>query len=165
MSQSDEVSRLLSLLGAEEAVYRELHAVLQRERVHITELDWQSLEEAVRTKEALADEAALLEESRVELIRALAQTLGLDEERPTLTRICQRLGGGADGLAEAHSGLASLVGSVRELLEINATFAGEALAQVQATLRVLGRLAPARTTYGPRGLDAPDAGSIVRRSA
>lgn len=160
------VTRLLTILAAEERLYLELRDLLQRERELILSLDARGVEQAVRDKEILAEEAQLLEESRIEVAAALAQQVGV-EGRPTLSGICDKMGERDGGLREAHSRLSALAGAVQELLHANASFAGEALTRVQGTLRLLGRLLPEAANYGRPGAReiAPRAGRLVRQSA
>ncbi len=165
-TDADPGAHLMRVLQAEEKLYLELRALLQREQACITELDAAGLEEAVRAKETLAGEARLLEESRLEVVSALAASFGWRDARPTLSQLCDRLGEAGAGLREAHSRLVALVGAVRELLDVNAAFAGRSLDQVHATLELLGRLVPAQATYGPGGpREASGPGRLVRRSA
>ncbi len=164
--RGDLAGRLLTVLEAEEKLYLELRSLLQEERAWLVALDAARIEEAVQRKESLAAEGRLLEEARIELARALARELGVDDERPTLSRLCARLGDDAEPLQRAHSRLVALVGASRELLDANAGFAGEALAQVRSTLQLLGRLLPAQPTYAPDLAAAEPTGArLVRRSA
>ncbi len=164
----EEVDRLLAVLEAEEKLYLELRDLLQQERSLVLDLDGAGLEDLVRKKEALADEGRFLEESREAIAQELARQLGVDSEPLTLRRLSETLKAEkADGLRRAQARLAALVGSVRELLDANSAVAGEALAEVQATLKVLGRLKPSEPTYGPQfeSGEVPNAGRLLRRLA
>lgn len=161
----DLCARLLASLEAEEELYVELRALLQHERERIVALDAAGLEEIVRRKEALSEEGRLLEEGRIALSVALAQALGMDEARPTLSQLCARMGDDADALRAVHGRLVALLGAARELLEANAAFAGEAREQTRATLRLLGRLLPAGATYEPAGPAPRGAGRLLERRA
>jgi hypothetical protein len=163
----DGVGRLLTVLRAEERLYVEMRDLLQQERELIANLDSAGLELAVRRKEALAEEGRLLEESRVQVASALAAELGLPEARPTLSQLCDAIEGGEAELRDAHSRLTALVGAVQELLTANFSFAGDAHAQVEATLQLLGRLLPETPTYRPPGAceSAARGGRLVRQSA
>jgi hypothetical protein len=102
----------------------------------------------------------------VALVEMLAAELRLGEGTATLPALCDALGGEGLGLRSAHGRLSALVAAVRELLDVNANFAGEAMAQVRATLQLLGRLAPGQGTYGPAGTGSPGVpGRLVRQSA
>lgn len=159
MSGSSAVQRLLTVLEAEERLYVELRDLLQREREHMVNLDARGIEEVVRRKESLSEEGRLLEESRIEVARALAHELGLAEPDPPLSRLCDHAGRDAPALRDAHSRLVALLGAVRELLDANAVFAGECLTQVRTTMGLLGRMLPAEPTYGPGA-----AGGGIRRA-
>lgn len=167
MSGSDAVRRLITVLDAEERLYVELRDLLQREREHMVNLDARGIEEVVRRKESLSDEGRLLEESRIEVARALARELGLTEASPPLSLLCDHAGADAPALRDAHSRLVALLGAVRELLDANAAFAGECLAQVRTTMGLLGRMLPAEPTYRPgaAGAGVSRAGRLVRSSA
>ena len=159
----DLAARLLPLLEAEEGVYLEMRDALQHERVCLANLDAEGLESAVRRKQTLAAEARVIEESRAALVAALAESLEMSQ--PTLSQLADRLGAEAPGLREAHARLVALLGAVRELLDANAAFAGESLAQVRATLQLLGRLSPEQPTYGPGAGEGGSPGRLVSRSA
>ncbi len=163
---SELVDRLVDLLRAEEELYLELRAALQQEQRCLVELDAETLDEAVHQKETLVAEARVLAESRSEVVEQLAHAVGIAEEPPTLSRIAAALGAEASALRQAHGRLSALVAAVRELLDVNAGFAGEAMTQVRGTLRLLGRLAPTSGTYGRHGSAEPGSpGRLVRRSA
>lgn len=167
MQEGATVQGLLKVLEAEELLYVELRDLLQHERTCMVNLDASGLEEAVRRKEALAAEGRLLEESRSQVARTLAEELGVTEDPPTLSRLCDRLGARAGRLRETHTRLVALLGAVRELVDANASFAGDSLAQVRATLRLFGRMLPPEPTYRPEALGRVSHGSgrLVRRSA
>jgi hypothetical protein len=160
------VARLADVLAAEERLYVELRDRLQQERDCMVQLDAEGLEAVVAAKEVLADEAALLEESRVAVVEELREALGLPA-LPTLSALCEALGPDGAPLHERHSRLVALLAAVGELVEANASFARESLAQVHATLASLGRLLPGEPVYAPGGVRAPAAapGRLVARVA
>lgn len=159
--------RLCGVLAAEERLYVEFRTLLQRERECMVTLQSEALEEIVREKATLADEGRLLEESRIAVSKELAQLLGLETEGVTLSRICDQMRGGAPALRAAHTRLVALLGAVRELLDANRVFAGDATIQVRGALRVLGRMLPIEATYQPGAgmVSRPRSGRLVRRSA
>jgi len=86
--------------------------------------------------------------------------------RATLSQISERLEGRPDELRSAHTRLVARVGAVRELVELNAVVAGNALGRVDATLGLLGRLRPDRPVYTADPAAAPErVGRLVRSSA
>ncbi len=161
---SNDVGRLLELLEAEERLYVELRTALQDEQSCLVNLEADGLDEAVRQKETLVTEARVLEEGRRALVARLGSAAGAPEAR-TLTALCDALGPQSAPLREAQLRLRGLVAAVRELLDVNASFAGEAMGQVQATLTLLGRLAPLDATYRRDGAGASSSGRILRQSA
>lgn len=167
MKLRDTVHRLAQVLDAEEQLYVELRDLLQHERECMLNLDAEGLERAVEAKEGIAEEARLLEESRIEVARELARAVGVDEERPKLSLLCEALGPRADRLREQHSRLVALLGAVSELVDANASFAREGLEQVQDTIQMLGRLLPQEPIY--RAAEIPRAergtGRLVRSVA
>ncbi|HEY8493203.1 MAG TPA: flagellar protein FlgN [Myxococcota bacterium] len=164
-SLAERVQALAVVLAAEERLYVELRDLLQHERECMIRLDADALEAAVRRKEALVDEAALLEESRLEVTRAIAAALGL-EPRPTLSRLCEALGADAGPLVALHGRLVALLAAVGELVELNASFASEGLEQVRETLASFGRLLPPAPVYGPAGEQgrAPAVARLLQRA-
>ena len=144
------VQRLCTILEEEERLYIEMRDLLQEEREVIVRRNAGDLESLVRRKDGLAREGKLLEDCRRNVMRELAQEIGLSESEATLSRICTLMGEEGSALRSIHGRLIALIAAVRELLEANANFAGEALGRVQSTLRLLGRLLPDEPTYGRR---------------
>lgn len=167
MKLMDAIHRLSLVLDAEENLYVELRDLLQRERECMVGLDPDGLEQAVEAKETLAEEARLLEESRIDVARDLAEEIGIPDPRPTLSRLLEALGDRSGRLREQHSRLVALLAAVRELVDANASFAREGLEQVQDTLRLLGRLLPQEPVYRPseRPRSGRSAGRLVRSVA
>ena len=149
MTQTAEVARrLYAILSEEERLYLEMKVLLQEERQRMVLRDADGIEIAVRRKEGLAGEGKLLEECRRKLMLEMAVALGLPEHEATLSSVCVLLGSEGGDLRSIHGRLVALIAAVRELLEANSSFAGEALLRVQSTLRLLGRLLPDEPTYG-----------------
>jgi len=160
------VSRLAVVLEAEHGLYERLRDLLRHEQEVLARLDAAELEAVARRKEELADEGRLLEESRIDVARELAHRLGVAAPRPRLGELCARLGADAAPLAAGHNRLVVLLGVASELLDANACLAGEALGQVQGTLRALGGLLPEDATYAPGGLArGHETGRLLRRTA
>ncbi len=149
MTQTAEIAqRLYTVLAEEEQLYLEMKTLLQEERGQMVLRDAEKIELAVLRKEGLAGEGKLLEECRNNVMCELAAELGLPDREATLSRICSALGDEGAELRAIHGRLVALIAAVRELLEANASFAGEALFRVQSTLRLLGRLLPDEPIYG-----------------
>ena len=167
MNLNQQIQMLSLVLETEENLYVELRDVLQRERECMVSLDPDGLEQSVEAKETLAEEARLLEESRIDVARALAEALGLADARPTLTRLLEVLGERSGRLRDQHSRLVALLAAVSELVDANASFAREGLDQVQDTLRLLGGLLPQEPVYRPseRPRASHNAGRLVRSVA
>lgn len=152
------IEQLLDVLRVEERVHRELRELLAGERDCMLSLDAAGLNERVVKKEALADEGRLAEDARIRVVHRLAQELKLDDEPVSLSRLCIALGedtGEGARLREAQSRLLALVCATQELAEANRALGGERLRNVQATLKLLGRLLPTVE---------PERGQLVERS-
>ncbi len=148
MTHTAEIAgRLRSVLVEEEQLYLEMKVLLQEEHEHLVLRDAERIELTVRKKEGLAGEGKLLEECRLNVLRELARAVGLPEAETTLSRACSALGDEGAELRTIHGRLVALIAGVRELLEANSNFAGEALIRVQSALRLLGRLLPDEPTY------------------
>lgn len=159
------VERLLVVLGAEEALYARMRDLLQREREVVLCMDVAGLEEIARQKEELADEARLLEETRVDVANSLANDLDLPSRTP-LAQLCRHLGESGRILRSAHNRLVILVSVVRELVDANAALVGESLSEIRSTLHLLGGFLPEENLYGSGRNGAPGlaSGRLVRRS-
>ncbi len=157
---------LTTVLQAEETLYAQLRDLLQEEQGLMATLDAEGLERIARSKEELADESRLVEETRLAVTRELAMTLGIEDEQPRLSTLCERIGREGDALREVHTRLVVLIGAVRELMDVNRAFAGEALSQVRGTLQLLGGLVPSQALYEavPEREPRVSVGQLVRRS-
>ncbi len=162
----DVVRRLLVILDAEEALYARMRDLLQREREVVLCMDLAGLEETARQKEELADEARLLEESRVDVASALAESLSLPPRTP-LAQLCRQLGDVGRPLRTVHNRLVILVSVVRELVDANAALVGESLSEIRSTLHMLGGFLPEDNLYGSATGATPGltSGRLLRRSA
>lgn len=164
---ADRIEALAAVLAVEERLYVELRDLLQREHALMVTLEAEGLEEVALQKEALVDEGRLIEDSRLVVTRELAQEIGLPDPKPRLSTLCELLGPEARALRDAHTRLVVLLGVVRELMDANRAFAGDALSQVRGTLQMLGGLMPCETTYEPGASSEPHlgVGQLVRRTA
>lgn len=162
---ADVVNRLLVILEAEEGLYARMRDLLQEEREIVLCMDASALERIARRKEEFADEARLLEESRLEVVDELARSLGLPA-RTRLSELCVRLGEAGRRLRLLHNRLVILVSVVRELLDANAELVGESLSEIRSTLRLLGGLLPEDNLYYANGPAETGlaTGRLVRRS-
>ena len=148
-SRHQRIAGLEVVLEAEEGVYRRLKQLLQREEEELVGLDPAQLERTTAEKRALAAEARLHEESRLALVRELAEAIGFAEATPRLSALIAELGPEAGGLAERHARLTALVTTTRLLVASNERFANRSLGRVQDTLRLLGQAIPENPGYGP----------------
>ena len=148
-STRESVSRLQAVLLAEEDLYLRMKALLGREEAELIDLDPTALEETLEQKRAFAEEARLLEESRVLLTTDLAADLGLAGGEFKLSELISRLGDEAGELPSLHARLSALIGSTQALLEANESFANRSLVRVQQTLQLLGQAIPEEVGYGP----------------
>lgn len=145
---ADLVGRLQVVLGAEEDAYLRLKSVLRREEEELVALEPAALEITTGEKRALASEARLHEQARVEITRGLASLLGF-EGVPRLSELIAALAEDANDLPERHARLSALIQSTRDLLASNERFADRSLSRVQRTLKLLGQAVPESSTYGP----------------
>jgi flagellar biosynthesis/type III secretory pathway chaperone len=161
---TDLVTRLEVVLDAEEAVYRRLRALLQREEKELVELDPTVLERTTAEKQALAAEAKLHEESRLGLTVRLGALIGSEAARPKISELVERLGSKAGQLPVLHARLHALVEVTQGLLVANERFAARSLSRVQDTLKLLGQSSEETSGYGPgaAGAERTGRGRLVR---
>ncbi len=143
------VAGLQVVLQAEEDLYLRLRSLLRREESELIGLDPRVLEDTIEEKRAFAEEARLLEESRVVLTAELGAALGLAEDDRKLGHMMMQLGEDAAQLPMLHGRLKALIASTQALLESNESFANRSLSRVQETLRMLGQAVPEEVGYGP----------------
>ncbi len=162
----DRVERLRVILDAEEALYARMRDLLQQEREVVLCMDIAGLEETALRKEELADEARLLEESRVDVAAQIAEALSLPSRTP-LAQLCRQLGEEGRPLRAVHNRLVILVSVVRELVDANAALVGDSLSEIRSTLHLLGGFLPEDNLYGAAASPTPGlaTGRLLRRSA
>lgn len=148
-SIQENVARLQVVLQAEENLYLRLRSLLRREESELIGLDPSVLEETVEEKRAFAEEARLLEDSRVVLTAELGTAMGLGKDEFKLSTLISHLGEDAAQLPMLHARLKALIGSTKSLLDSNESFANRSLMRVQNTLRMLGEAVPEEIGYGP----------------
>ncbi len=146
-------AELAAILRQEIDLYRQLLALVRRERGRIIKGELAGLSELVRRKEALARELAPLEESRVSLLERLASELGEPAGALTLLRVAERASG------EAGEALRGLLGEFRGIIgrlvaahEVNRNLLDRSLEFVQGSLDLFRTVVttPA-STYGASG--------------
>jgi len=162
----ENVSRLEADLLAEEDLYVRMRSVLQREESELVSLESRVLEETIEEKRTLAEEAQLLEESRVIVTQALADALGLPPDGMKLSSIIEAAGDVGARLTPLYHRLHGLIISTESLLTSNERFANRSLSRVQETLRLLGQTVPADGGYGPgsRRESVTGRGRLVRQA-
>ncbi|HEB88679.1 MAG TPA: flagellar protein FlgN [Deltaproteobacteria bacterium] len=143
------VGRLQTVLQAEEDLYLRMASLLRREESELIELDPCALEQTLEEKRAFAEEARLLEESRILVTAELGSELGLGEGPFKLSELIRQLGEEAGDLPSLHGRLTGLIGSTQALLQSNESFANRSLTRVRDTLRLLGQAVPEDVGYGP----------------
>ncbi|MEM9174253.1 MAG: flagellar protein FlgN [Myxococcota bacterium] len=160
------ITRIEVVLKVEEGTWRRFKQVLRREEDELITLDPRALQQTTAEKEAIALEARLHGESRVELTRALATALGEGPGDARLSLLLAKVGEGARDLRDRSLRLKALVESTRALLAANEQFAQRSLGRVQDTLRMLGQGIPEVETYGPAGGNESSAGRgrLIRAS-
>ncbi len=149
MSIQESVARLEAVLRAEEDLYVRMRTLLVREESELIDLDPSALEQTLEQKRAFAEEARLLEESRILVTAELGAKLGLGDGPFKLSGLISHLGEEAGDLPSLHARLTALIGSTQALLEWNESFANRSLTRVQETLRLLGQAVPEDVGYGP----------------
>ena len=165
--QAERIQALVRVLDAEIDTYTRLRDVLQSERTAVLDQNLEALTQSLSEKEALAAEARLLEENLAEQVTATAAELGMEAARPRVSEIAHFLGRAGAPLTDKQLRLAALVGTVRELIDANSQSTRQSLAQVRATIQLLGRLWPDPPTYQPDASPDPSErrGGLVTRSA
>ncbi|MFK7898685.1 MAG: flagellar protein FlgN [Myxococcota bacterium] len=163
---TDHVTRLEAVLLAEEELYLRMRGVLQREESELVLLEARVLEETVEEKRTLAEEAQLLEESRIIVARALGDALGLPAGPLKLSLLIEAAGEDGERLISLYHRLRALIKSTQSLLNSNERFANRSLSRVQETLRLLGQTVPAEGSYGPgsRREGGAGRGRLVRQA-
>ena len=157
--------RLERVLEAEIDLYTRMRDLLHEEREILLCLDAERLEDSTRRKAELADEARVLESGRQAVVAQVSREHSLPLEGLRLASLCERLGPEYTGLRRAHNQLVILLGVVRELLDGNRSMAGQSLAEVRATVDVLGGMLPERASYSADGERRIATGRLLRRSA
>jgi flagellar biosynthesis/type III secretory pathway chaperone len=118
-SQQD-YEALIDLLEQEEAIYREMLALLDEEREAMLRMRVDQVMRLTSRKETLALRVKALDESRKMLARRLAAGLGTPPDQVTVTRLCEQAPFGvAKRLAAAGDRLRQVVAACKTKNEAN----------------------------------------------
>ena len=86
-------------------------------------------------------------------------------EDARLSEVCDYLGVEHEALRATHNRLIIVVSVVKELLDANRGLVGQSLAEVRATVDLLGGLLPDRGLYDRDGKSRPGTRRLLRRIA
>ena len=149
----DKFGTLLDILEKEVELYREFLTLLQRERQYMIDLSLDRLHECNNQKEAVILNLKVLDESRVDVIDSIRN--GDQSASPTLSMIIEKAPARyKGGLESCRSNLRSLVGSIREINQINGVLSERAINYTRSSLSFLNRLfheLPVYLSSGQRG--------------
>lgn len=131
---------LVNLLDQKIALYREFISVLRKEWKIVTEYSLERLEEIIKKKETLIFKLQALEESRVAVIRSLAESIGASPGDLTLKKlISARRDPLNPKLAESRKRLMEQIEIIRELNERNAVLIDRSSLSLEKSLAFIHR--------------------------
>ena len=145
-------SDLVALLRQEIEQYRQLLALIRRERGYIVRGEFTQLAMIVKNKATVSEGLGYLAERRASLLRGLAESLGEPPEKLTLARVSRTVPGrSGESLAALLDEFRGVVGRLVTTNEINRTLLERSLESVRGSLDLFRTVASAGPIYGANG--------------
>ena len=160
------VQELITVLGQETAIAKELVEQLQKDQQSIIKQDIPAIEESNLRKEELVLRFQALEGARGGLSERLASALDLQPDEARVSMICPRLGPDGDALEAAAEKLRAVIGSMAELVAVSRGFLEQSILGIRSLLALIQSLrTPEPQTYGASGrIDlSPDPQAVAVR--
>jgi flagellar biosynthesis/type III secretory pathway chaperone len=146
------LTELISIVRQEIDHYRQLLALVRRERGRIVRGELAGLVEVVRRKEALAKQLTDLEASRMLLLARVANELAEDAATVTLARAAAMArDGGDETLGALVAEFRGVVGQLVAANDVNRTLLDRSLECVHGSLELFRPVASGPSTYGAGG--------------
>jgi flagellar biosynthesis/type III secretory pathway chaperone len=146
------LAELMAIVRQEIDQYRQLLALLRRERSRIVRGELAGLIEVVRRKEAITKDLATLEASRLSVLARLGPEVGAEESALSLSRLAALSPGEAgDTLRALLTEFRGVVGLLVAANDVNRTLLGRSLEFVQGSLEIFRTVATGPQTYGSGG--------------
>ncbi len=116
----DPITDLAALLGAQAAIYEEMHEVVRARFAALAANDLEVLGSLVGREQPMIAALRRLDSARLMVLRPLATRMGTEAERVTVTEIAEAVGSvRAAGLVAARDRLVAITGRVRHANEQN----------------------------------------------
>ena len=145
---SEPYRRLMALLGREEALYRVLLSLLEKERRAIVESDLSRLGTTVKKKEDLLQDIRNTGRQRELLITDLARELGCPAEDLTISRLSELAGEPCSTRLKRFSTvIAPLVKAVQDLNTANSALVRHSVDLIRGSLSFLNNLIRGNAVY------------------
>jgi len=142
------LNNLLDILKKEFDMYKALLSVLREERRLLTSVSLDKFNDCLKAKEDLMLRVSMLEESRMQLTKALAQKLNLPLEEVTLSYLsCAAEEPFSSAFKSLKAGFSSLTADIKDVNSINRQFLQRYLHIIQSSLSVLNRLISPNLIY------------------
>ncbi|MBI4632655.1 MAG: flagellar protein FlgN [Deltaproteobacteria bacterium] len=143
---------LLSVLGMELEVYRELRTVIAREKDILIKPSLEVLNESNSKKETCILKAKMLEEARTNNVKKIAKCLGIENDNINLTTLSSYAN---DKLREElkanQDDLSSLLMEIRRLNKINKDLLDSSLSFLKGSIDFINELMSSGSTYRNTG--------------
>ncbi len=140
-----ELKLLIGHLSKETELFKEFVSVLQKETENLVGRDYKGLYETISRKEHLLVRFEVLSAARLELMQAVAKTLGISGDA-NLSRIIERSEGNDRAeIKRFQTAILALLESIREINKLNSLVVKESIDNINKTLGMLANFMPAGT--------------------
>ena len=149
------VRDLTRILDEETALAKQLVEMLQQDQRRVIEQDVDALEESNLRKEELILRLGALEQSRRDVARALAGSLGVPPDEARVAALCERLGPAGAPLEASAQKLRAVLASLGELVAVGRGFLEQSILGIRSMLNLIQTLrAPDPGAYDASGRPA-----------
>jgi len=143
---------LVSVLGKELALFKELRSLLDQETKPLIEMDTKAIEANVKAKQTLELRLKILEQSRLQIVSQMAQALRIDPADATLKNLARFAPNGQrERLVRAREAFIRLTGEIQEKVEKNGQLVQSSLRVVQGLQQVIANALEEPATYEDAG--------------
>lgn len=153
MDMTDSLTQLLDVLSRETELYQTMSTVMSKEKDAAIQSNLMALNEAQIEKENILVALGLLEGRRLDLVAALANTLGYSAQDMNLTKMAQLVGEPFAGrLKQAKADLSAVLESAQDANERNRQLFEHSRDLVRGSINLLSEIGSTNPIYYRTGL-------------
>ena len=155
---SPNVNELLTVLEAEEALYRDLKKISDKKTDIIVKGKVAELENLVKLEQSLIFKLGKLEEKREELVGLISEELGIDSSDLSISRLMEHVGENqVDKLKSIQGKMKSTISSLKAVNQLNLNLIKNSLEYIDFSINLVTAASTVNNSYGNSGqVKSPD---------